>query len=284
LTNTFIVVLSINHKTTQVNKTGGISLWGSGQLYAKTSNPVIATGDGVAMAYRAGAVMRDMEFIQFHPSILDHGSSPFFLVSEAVRGEGGILLNSDGERFMPWYHALLDLAPRDVVSRAIVEEQRKGPVYVDIRERGKTYLTSRFPGIYKECLERGFRMEADLIPVSPAAHYMCGGIKVNEYGETSIKGLLAFGETACSGVHGANRLASNSTLECMTFPHIAMERIVDSSEVFPSEKVIEHLTLESNTVSLRVQLQEIMWDNYGIIRKQGSMREAELLLNGINET
>ena len=256
---------------------------GSGQLYAKTSNPVIATGDGVAMAYRAGAVMRDMEFIQFHPSILDHGFSPFFLVSEAVRGEGGVLVNSEEMPFMSRYHALHDLAPRDVVSRAIVEEQKKGPVYIDIRGRGKKYLTSRFPGIYNECFERGFRMETDLIPVSPAAHYMCGGIKVNECGETSIKGLLAFGEASCSGVHGANRLASNSTLECMTFPHIAAERIYESSEVFPAKKVIKQLTLESNAVSLRTQLQEIMWDNYGIIRKQGSMREAELLLNGIKE-
>ncbi len=126
-------------------------------------------------------------------------------------------------------------------------------------------------------------MEADLIPVSPAAHYMCGGIKVNEYGETSLKGLLAFGEASCSGVHGANRLASNSTLECMTFAHIAAERIVESCEVFPAEKVIKQITMESSVVSLRAQLQEIMWDNYGIIRKQGSMREAEMLLRGINK-
>ena len=158
------------------------------------------------MAYRAGAIVTDMEFYQFHPSILDHGSSPYFLISEAVRGEGGVLVNSYGEHFMPGYHPLHDLAPRDVVSRAIVSEQKKGPVYIDIRERGESYLTSRFPGIYAECLKRGFRMEEDQIPVSPAAHYMCGGIKVNEYGETSIPGLLAFGETrAC---------AQNSAILC----------------------------------------------------------------------
>jgi len=256
---------------------------GSGQLYSKTSNPVVATCDGVAMAFRAGVVMRDMEFIQFHPSILDHGSSPFFLISEAVRGEGGVLVNSEGERFMLRYHPLHDLAPRDVVSRAIVEEQKKGPVYIDIRDMGEKYLTLRFPGIYKECLERGFRMDTDLIPVSPAAHYMCGGIKVNEYGETSVTGLLAFGETSCSGVHGANRLASNSTLECMTFPHIAVEGIVESSEDFPSEKVNRQIAPGLSTVSMRAQLQEIMWTNYGIIRKMGAMREAELLIRVINE-
>lgn len=256
---------------------------GSGQLYSKTSNPVIATGGGVAMAYRAGAVIRDMEFYQFHPSILDHGSSPFFLVSEAVRGEGGILVNSEGEAFMPRYHPLHDLAPRDVVSRAIVEEKKKGLVYIDIRERGEEYLTSRFPGIYKECLERGFRMEADLLPVSPAAHYMCGGIKVNQYGETSIQGLLAFGETSCSGVHGANRLASNSMLECMTFPHMAAERIQEGSEIFAVKKVIKQTPSGSNIISLRTQLQELMWDNYGIIRKLGSMESAEQMLMGIKE-
>ncbi len=244
---------------------------GAGQIYAKTSNPVVATGDGVAMAYRAGAAIRDMEFYQFHPSILDDGDSPYFLISEAVRGEGGILVNSDGEAFMTRYHALKDLAPRDIVSRAIVNEQRNGQIYIDIRERGKEYLTSRFPGIYAECLERGIRMDMDLIPVSPAAHYMCGGVKVNEYGETSIKGLLAFGETGCSGVHGANRLASNSTLECMAFTHLASERILLSDSEFPVYTVTGKNNPIDPSEEGRGHIQNIMWGAFGIIRKLDEM-------------
>ena len=244
---------------------------GAGQIFAKTSNPVVATGDGVAMAYRAGAIIRDMEFFQFHPSILDDGDSPYFLISEAVRGEGGILVNSDGEAFMHKYHKLKDLAPRDVVSRAIVNEQKNGQVYVDIRERGIEYLTQRFPGIYAECLERGLKMDKDLIPVSPAAHYMCGGVKVNEYGETSIKGLLAFGETGCSGVHGANRLASNSTLECMAFTHLASERITESDSTFPVYKVTGRNTSSNPSKEVRDHIQNIMWGAFGIIRKLDEM-------------
>lgn len=244
---------------------------GAGQIFAKTSNPMVATGDGVAMAYRAGAIIRDMEFFQFHPSILDDGDSPYFLISEAVRGEGGILVNSVGEPFMPSYHKLKDLAPRDVVSRAIVSEQRNGQVYIDIRHRGKEYLTKRFPGIYGECLERGIKMDEDLIPVSPAAHYMCGGIKVNEYGETSIPNLLAFGECACTGVHGANRLASNSTLECMAFTHLASERITESDSGFPEYHVKGKSRLVNSSIEVRGHIQNIMWGAYGIIRTLDEM-------------
>jgi L-aspartate oxidase len=258
--------------------TGGV-----GQLYSKTSNSITATGDGLAMAYRVGAVIRDIEFYQFHPSIFDHGSSPFFLISETVRGEGGVLVNSEGVRFMPRYHALHDLAPRDVVSRAIVEEQKKGNVYLDIRERGRIYLTSRFPNIYNECLKGGYRMDTDLIPVSPAAHYMCGGIKINESGETTISGLLAFGENACSGVHGANRLASNSTLECLTFPFIASETINDYCDDFPEENIVRYSEHAPDLPSPRPQLQEIMWSSYGIIRRKQSMREAEKALKEIRD-
>lgn len=244
---------------------------GAGQIFAKTSNPVVATGDGVAMAHRAGAIIRDMEFYQFHPSILDDGDSPYFLISEAVRGEGGVLVNSKGEAFMDRYHTLHDLAPRDVVSRAIVSEQRKGQVYIDIRDRGKAYLTQRFPGIYAECMVRGIRMDEDLIPVSPAAHYMCGGVKVNEYGETSIKGLLAFGETGCSGVHGANRLASNSTLECMAFTHLANERVSISDSDFPVYTATGISKLVKPSMEVRGHIQNIMWGAFGIIRKLDEM-------------
>lgn len=254
---------------------------GSGQVFAKTSNPVIATGDGVAMASRTGAVVKDLEFYQFHPSILDHGESPFFLISEAVRGEGGVLVNSSGGRFMPRYHPLHDLAPRDVVSRAVVNEQKNGPVYIDIREMGKPYLSTRFSGIYAECQKRGFKMDEDLLPVSPAAHYMCGGIKVNLQGETTITGLLAFGETSCSGVHGANRLASNSTLECMVFPHYATEKLESSETDFPSITIISKQDKERPYKSYRGRVQKLMWSSFGIVRNQESMERSENLLKEI---
>ncbi len=255
---------------------------GAGQVYAKTSNPIQATGDGVAIAYRAGVTMRDMEFIQFHPSILDFGSSPFFLISEAVRGEGGVLVNSEGSAFMPRYHPMHDLAPRDVVSQAIIEEQKKGPVFIDIRGSGYDYLTHRFPGIYKECLQRGFRMEKDLIPVSPAAHYLCGGVKVNKHGETSLQGLLAFGEVACTGVHGANRLASNSTLECMVFTDLAVENMDISESDFPIEHPLRCSEEMGSYSSLKHQIQSIMWEYFGIYRSKKSMLEAKQGLVTLN--
>ncbi len=256
--------------------TGGV-----GQLYAKTSNPMIATGDGVAMAWRAGAVLRDMEFVQFHPSILDHGESPFFLISEAVRGEGGILVNTEKEAFMTRYHPLQDLAPRDVVSRAIVEEQKKGQVYIDIRERGKDYLTERFPGIYAECEKRGIKMDEDLIPVSPAAHYFCGGVKTNHYGETNIPGLLVFGESSCTGVHGANRLASNSTLECMVFSDLASRRITKDCDEFPEQTILDKFSSSNASDDYREIIQNIMWKNVGINRKVPDLMKAQTQLDKI---
>jgi len=238
---------------------------GSGQLYSKTSNPLVATCDGVAMAWRAGAILRDLEFVQFHPSILDHGESPYFLISEAVRGEGGVLVNSEKEAFMTRYHPMLDLAPRDVVSRAIVEEQKKGPVYIDIRGQGKEFLSTRFAGIYAACLERGIKMDEDLIPVSPAAHYFCGGVKTNEYGETNISGLLVIGESACTGVHGANRMASNSLLECLVFSDMAVSKINDRGN-FPEKISMGKISARQKTNDYKKNLQNIMWKHVGINR------------------
>lgn len=249
--------------------TGGI-----GQLYLKTSNPLIATGDGVAIAWRAGAKLRDLEFVQFHPTILDHGQTPYFLISEAVRGEGGILVNSDKEAFMTRYHSMQDLAPRDVVSRAIVEEQHKGQVFIDIRERGKEFVMERFPNIYEECLTRGIKMDEDLIPVSPAAHYFCGGVLTNLSAQTNLSGLLVLGETACTGVHGANRMASNSLLECLVFSEIASTGIMKDTIGFP-ECIIKDKIDNSIYNDTRNVVQEIMWNKVGINRDLYHLEEAK---------
>src|SRR3954470_15026559 len=189
---------------------------GCGQVYRYTTNPVVATGDGFAIAHRAGATLADMEFVQFHPTALDTPENPLALISEAVRGEGAYLVNARGERFMRRVHRLADLAPRDVVARAIFEEQKKGQVYLDARRIGKTFV-KRFPGITSLCNGRGIDPRRDLIPVTPAAHYMMGGIVVGLCGRSSLSRLWAVGEVSRTGVHGANRLASNSLLEGLVF-------------------------------------------------------------------
>lgn len=185
---------------------------GSGQVYTYTTNPIVATGDGIAMAYRAGCEIKDLEFIQFHPTALKDKSSPLFLLSESLRGEGARLINEKGEHFIS------EMAPRDIIARAIIEEQKKGEVYLDIRHRGEKFIKQRFPNISRELRKRGFDLFKEKIPVTPAAHYSCGGVKVDEFGRTNIEDLFAFGEVACTGVHGANRLASNSLLEAVVFP------------------------------------------------------------------
>lgn len=261
-----------------------IATGGVGQLYSKTSNSEIATGEGIALAWRAGADVEDIEFVQFHPTILDRGHSPFFLVSEAVRGEGGILRNIDGEAFMANLHPLKDLAPRDTVTRAIIKEQVKGQVFLDIRFRGAAYLRDRFPAIYSECEKWGIHMEMTLIPVSPAAHYLCGGIKVDENGATNIPGLLALGECTCTGVHGANRLASNSTLECMVWAHRASKWLKDtgipSGETGFQEKGVE--STSPNISGYLKRLQRIMWRDAGIIRSEHKLHRANSLLKELD--
>jgi L-aspartate oxidase len=209
--------------------TGGV-----GQIYRETTNPEVATGDGMAIAYEAGAVLSDMEFVQFHPTALAIKGAPRFLLSEALRGEGGILRNVDLERFMKRYNEAQELAPRDIVARAIVSEMHRTQsqhVYLDMTKKSEEFLKKRFPRIYETCSSNGLDLATDMAPVCPAAHYMMGGVKTDLWGRTSLPGLYAAGETAATGVHGANRLASNSLLEGLVFGGRAGQEMMKDAPV-----------------------------------------------------
>ena len=261
-----------------------IASGGYGRLYYNTTNPEMATGDGGCMAYRAGCELMDMEFVQFHPTVLYHKDNKSFLISEAVRGEGGILRNINGDRFMSKYHELQELAPRDVVSRAIFEEMKRTNstnVFVDITHKNKEWIENRFPNIYKTCLDYGIDMTKDYIPVAPAEHYCMGGIKVDAFGRTNIKGLFACGEAACNGIHGANRLASNSMLEGLVFGNKIsgqVDEIINSKKpdfniediAFKTDRVIKDIDSEA----LIVEIQKLMVKKVGIVREEKALKEA----------
>ncbi|RZK50597.1 MAG: L-aspartate oxidase [Pedobacter sp.] len=259
---------------------------GAGHIYANTTNPVIATGDGMAMVYRAKGKVRNMEFIQFHPTALYHpGEYPSFLISEAVRGFGGILRRRNGEEFMHEYDERGSLAPRDIVARAIDAEMKKSGddfVYLDITMRKKEDILTHFPNIYAKCLSIGIDMTKDFIPVTPACHYMCGGILVDEYGRSSIKNLYACGEASSTGLHGANRLASNSLLEATVFAHrIYKDAIQRYSQIILPDNIPswdDQGVIQSNedilvTHNLR-ETQKIMADYVGIVRSDFRLDRA----------
>ena len=262
--------------------TGGI-----GYIYQNTTNPEIATGDGIAIALRAGAKIEDMEFVQFHPTTLNKPGAPHFLISEALRGEGAVLVNASGERFMLDYDSMGELAPRDIISRTIFNELKKGSVYLDIRHKGERFILDRFPMIHQECLKYGIDITEDLIPVSPAAHYICGGIKTNEYGETTLANLLAFGECACTGVHGANRLASNSLLESVVFSSLGAQKtkryLKNELEAPPQQKETAFSNIDTEELNdIRAELRTAMWSYVGIIRNEKNMSRMLRKLEQLN--
>ncbi|WGM89660.1 MAG: L-aspartate oxidase [Candidatus Bathyarchaeum tardum] len=265
--------------------TGGV-----GYLYLNTSNPEIATGDGIAIAFRAGAIVEDMEFVQFHPTTLNKLGAPHFLISESLRGEGAILVNQDGRRFMLEHDPMGDLAPRDIIARTIFNELKTGPVYLDFRHKGEEFILDRFPMIYNECLKYDLDITKDLIPVSPATHYLCGGIKTNEYGETSVGNLLTFGECTCTGVHGANRLASNSLLESVVFSTLGAKKAknyLKNSIYTSTQNTVSFANIDTPELTyLKADLRKSMWDYIGIIRNEENiilmLRKLDRLRSRLN--
>ncbi|HEX8889018.1 MAG TPA: L-aspartate oxidase [Pyrinomonadaceae bacterium] len=260
---------------------------GAGQVFLHTTNPQVATGDGMAMAYAAGAELADMEFVQFHPTALNLEDAPRFLLSEAMRGEGGVLRNADGERFMTRYHARAELAPRDIVSRSIVAEMQRTAtrtVYLDMTELEPRFVRHRFPKIYETCLSFGLDITTDLLPVSPASHYCMGGVRTDLEGRTSLRGLYAAGEVACTGVHGANRLASNSLLEGLVFGARAGHAAAmdDANDSFTARETLAEDEREGNAhnasgeiaLAVRKRVRRLMWERVGIIRSRETMKRA----------
>ena len=278
-----------NQKTDSVetftSKFTVLATGGAGKVYLYTSNPDICTGDGIAMAWRAGCRIANMEFIQFHPTCLFHPQAKSFLISEALRGEGAKLVSADGEQFMSRFDSRAELAPRDIVARAIDHEMKRlgsECVFLDISHKDENFIIEHFPTIYARCLQHGFDLSKQAIPVVPAAHYTCGGVMIDKKGRTDISGLYAIGEVTCSGLHGANRMASNSLLECVVYAHAAYKDIKqqlnkvplpgrtpnwDESKVTDSD---EEVVVSHNWDEIR----RFMWDYVGIVRTNKRLLRA----------
>jgi L-aspartate oxidase len=284
--------LALNERTRQsicvLAKATILATGGAGQIYLRTTNPQVATGDGIAMAYRAGAILEDMEFVQFHPTALCIANAPAFLLTEALRGEGAILKNKRGDAFMKCYHPAKDLAPRDVVSRAIWAEMQADHLphaYLDMTHLDKTYIKKRFPMIYKTCLSFGLDFTREPIPVSPAAHFMIGGVKTDLEGAATLHGLFAVGEVACTQVHGANRLGSNSLLEGLVFGARAGKAARRfAARYYKNTGIpVQSLTLDltdlpdlsdDQTLEIQREVKQTMWEKVGVVRSEKSLQVA----------
>jgi L-aspartate oxidase len=270
---------------------------GAGKVYLYTSNPDIATGDGVALAFRAGAAIDNMEFVQFHPTCLFHRKAKNFLISEAVRGEGGVLVNDAGKRFMEKFEPIkMELATRDKVARAIDKELKISGadcVYLDISHKDSGFLRERFPSIYAKCLSLGIDITKDAIPVVPAAHYMCGGVKVDVWGRTTVENLFALGETSCTGLHGGNRLASNSLLEAIVYAENAFQFCKNNSgrrEDRDFESRSEYMDLKKEKIDEEILInhnwdviRRTMWNYVGIVRKTSRLLVARQRIDEVRQ-
>jgi len=268
---------------------------GSGSVYPYTSNPDIATGDGIAMGYRAGASVANLEFMQFHPTCMCNSDGRCFLISEAVRGEGGILKDSSGNPFMHKYSPLKDLACRDIVARAIHSELKNGEkIFLDISFKDPGFVKKRFPNLYKKCLEMGFDMTKEPLPVVPAAHYMCGGVVTDRKGQTDIKRLYVIGEAACTGLHGANRLASNSLLGALVYANEAdlsaceeAEKIKAGSLLHDGLEKFERKNMRHAEITevekIKTAIKDTMWNYAGIVRSDKGLEEGLKIIRGLRK-